>query len=101
MLPQDFINLLHLANGISYNGADVWAIFPNKDCFKDIKKENLSLKFESKQGLLLLGINDFDYLAYNQLNNLYQIIDRQDWEVLSQSSNLSEMLSYLLKIDDE
>lgn len=99
MLPQSFVNFLHFANGISYNGADVWAIFPKQNYFKDIKKENLSLKFERKNELLFLGINDFDYLAYNQAENLYQIIDKDDWEVLSQSSDLSEMLSQILRIE--
>lgn len=101
MLPQSFVDFLHSANGVSYNGAEIWAIFTNQACFKDIKKENLSLKFESNKNLLILGINDFDYLAYNQAEKLYQIIDRQDWEVLSQSADLSEMLSYILKIDNE
>lgn len=99
MLPQDFINLLHFANGISYDGAEVWAIFPLKDCFKDIKKENLGMKFEIQGNLLILGINDFDYLAYNKTENLYQIIDRQDWDVLAQSTDLSEMLSQILRIE--
>lgn len=99
MLPLDFINLLHFANGISYDGAEVWAIFPQQDCFKDIKKENLGLKFERNNNLLILGINDFDYLAYNKAENLYQIIDRQDWDVLAQSPDLSEMLSHILKIE--
>lgn len=101
ILPADFVQLLHFANGIAYDGAEIWAIFPNQNCFKDIKKENLGLKFENKLDLLILGANDLDYLAYNGAQEMYQIIDRQDWKVLRQSSNLSEMLSQILKIDNE
>lgn len=99
MLPQDFINLLHFANGISYNGAEIWAIFPNGENFKDIKKENLNRKLEADDNLLVLGTNDFDLIAYNKSENIYQIIDRQDNEVLDQSSNLAEMLSWILRLE--
>lgn len=101
MLPQDFINLLHLANGISYDGAEVWAIFNSQNCFKDIKTENLSLQFEKADHLLILATNDFDYLAYNQNQNLYQILDRKDFAILRQSKCLTAMLSDILKIEDE
>lgn len=99
MLPQDFINLLHFANGISYDGAEIWAILPQPNSFRDIKKENLSRLVEVDDKLLILGTNDFDYLAYNKAKNLYQIIDRHDGELLAKSSDLLAMLSQILRVD--
>lgn len=99
-MPNEFTELLHHANTINYDGAFVFGINPNS-YFLDILSENLRLELSDSENLLILGGDNFEYLAYNQKDECYQIIDKEDMEVLETYSQLSEALSYILKIDDE
>ena len=99
-MPTEFTELLHHTNTINYDGVFIFGINPNS-YFLDILSENLRLELPNSENILILGGDDFEYLAYNPKDDCYQIIDKDDMKVLETYSRLPEALSYILKIDDE
>lgn len=97
-LPTSFIEFLHSCNAVSYDGAKVFGISPKHKNFLDIIKENSNNKLTQSQKMIVLGYDAFDYLAYNQEKSNYQIIDKQDLEVLEEYNDLELALLYILKI---
>ncbi len=100
LLPDEFVEFLHYFNGISYNGSVIYGIYTNEN-LQDISNTNTSIIHPLHKDLVFLGHNDFDYLAYNQKHQIYQIIDKADFEVLEEYQDLSPALQHILKIDYE
>lgn len=100
LLPAEYIELLHHYNGILYNNAALYGISPLGDFFLDILKENILIN-NSDPNKIYLGDNDFDYLAYNQIEHSYQIIDKEDKEVLHTYSDIFSAVKHILKINDD
>lgn len=99
-LPQDFITFLHSYNGINYNGGIICGIYTYGNS-QDISTLNHSINHPLHNDLLFFGYDEFDYLAYNQKYNVYQIIDKSDLEVLEEYSDFSNAVQHILKINDE
>ncbi len=100
-IPDSFLEILHTFNAASCNGSHVYGISPKNQYLSDIFRENMS--HNRNPNILLLGCNEFDYLGYNQLSKSYQIIDKEDAEVLEEypEKELNLALTYILKIIDE
>lgn len=99
-LPQDFITFLKSYNGFENNGGTICGIYKNKN-IDDISILNTSILHPLHKDLVFLGYDDFDYLAYNQRHQVYQIIDKDDLEVLEEYTDLSLAIQHILKIDYE
>lgn len=97
-LPESFVELLRHYNSIAHNGARIYGIMPGKENFYDIVTENRHLNLPAKQERIILGADNFDYLAYNQNKRVYQIIDKEDLEVLEEYQQIEPALLYMLKI---
>lgn len=100
-IPDSFLKILHTFNAVSFNGSHIFGISPENQYLTDIFKANIS--HNRNPNILLLGCNEFDYLGYNQLSKSYQIIDKEDAEVLEEypERELELALTYILKIIDE
>ena len=99
-LPEEFVNFLHIYNGINYNGGVICGIYSYGN-LQDISTINETIKHPLHKDLSFLGYDDFDYLAYNQKYKVYQIIDKSDLEVLEEYSDFSSAAQHILKINDE
>lgn len=101
LIPDSFLDVLHTFNAVSWNGAHIYGISPKNANFSDILNENI--RRNRNPEILLLGCDEFDYLGYNKNSKSYQIIDKEDAEVLEEYSEreLELALTYILKIIDE
>lgn len=97
-IPNSFLELLHTYNAISYDGAEIFGIFPNEKSFFDIVKANLMSPFNNKSNIVVLGCDEFDYMVYNTQGSTYQIIDKEDLEVLEEYTDIEQALYHILKI---
>ena len=77
-IPQTYADFLRQYNGIKANGAYLFGATVDNDL--DIV--DLNEQMAKPGGTLLLGYNDFDLLVFNFANKQYQIVDREDMEVL-------------------
>lgn len=98
MLPDAFLELLHNFNAVSYDGARIFGIAPDKKIFMDIVLANQMSPLAGKQNMVVLGCDEFDYLAYNTQAQTYQIIDKEDLEVLEEYSEIEPAIRHILKI---
>lgn len=97
-VPQDYLKLLQQYNGLSYNGGWLAGIHPRHNLFIDIYNLNKQVRHPLSQNTIILGVNDFDYMAFNHKWQVYQIIDKDDLEVLEEYQQLEQALNYILKI---
>ena len=77
-IPQTYADFLKQYNGLKANGAYLFGATVDNDL--DIV--DLNEQMTKPDGTLLLGYNDFDLLVFNFANKQYQIVDREDMEVL-------------------
>lgn len=98
MVPDSFLELLHLYNAINYDGANIFGISPEGKVFLDLVIANKMSRFSGKPQMVILGCDEFDYIAYNAQKSLYQIIDKEDMEVLEEYSDIEQALRHILKI---
>ena len=97
-LPHDFLEFLHRCNGISYDGAAIFGIAPEGRIFLDLVQANKMSPLSGFPELVILGCDEFDYLAYNAERRQYQIIDKEDSEVLEEYSDIEPAILHILKI---
>lgn len=100
LMPERFIEFLHHFNGLTYNDATIFGIY-TKENYNDISITNTSIFHPLHKDLLFLGHNSFDYLAFNRRHEVYQIIDKVDFQVLEEYTDFSLAVRHILKIDDE
>lgn len=98
MLPDAFLVILHSFNAVSYDGARIFGINPESKNFMDIVLANQMSPLAGKQNIVILGCDEFDYLAYNTETQTYQIIDKEDLEVLEEYSEIEPAIKHILKI---
>lgn len=98
MLPEDFLEFLHNFNAAAYDGAKIFGIAPDGKIFMDIVLANQMSPLAGKQNMVLLGCDELDYLAYNTQTQTYQIIDKEDLEVLEEYSEIEPAIKHILKI---
>ncbi|MDR1694193.1 MAG: hypothetical protein LBR70_03255 [Lactobacillaceae bacterium] len=97
-IPNSFIDFLESINGINYKGGEIFGINPPSNLAGDILDINLKQERFIKSKYIILGVDDFDYLVYNQEKSLYQIIDKSDLEVLEEYPEAERAISYILKV---
>ena len=73
-------------------------IYPENPEFPDLLRLNLRVRHPLCRDLIILGVNEMDYLGYNHKWQVYQIIDKDDFEVLEEYHELTAALNDILKI---
>lgn len=98
-IPSDYLHFLHFCNGLQYQDAWLLGIFEEHTQINDICRFNLQISHPLSKDIIFLGFDEFDLLGYNQKWNGYQIIDKDDFEVLEEYQDLETALNYILKIE--
>lgn len=99
-LPSEFVEFLHNSNGIISDGGVICGIHSNKNN-TDISTLNILIFHPLHKDMVFLGYDDFDYLAYNQKHKVYQIIDKDDLEVLEEYTDFTSAARHILKTNDD
>lgn len=97
-VPDEYLQLLHFSNGLRGNGSLLAGIYPENPEFPDLLRLNLRVRHPLCRDLIILGVNEMDYLGYNHKWQVYQIIDKDDFEVLEEYHELTAALNDILKI---
>lgn len=97
-MPNSYVNFLEHINGINYNGGEIFGVKPPRNLAGDVLDINLRQERFPKSNFLVLGVDEFDYLVYNQEQILYQIIDKSDLEVLEEYPDVENAIWHILKI---
>ena len=100
-IPSEYLNFLHFCNGLNYQDAWLLGIFAEHTQINDICRFNLQIAHPLTQDFIILGFDEFDLLGYNHKYRVYQIIDKDDFEVLEEYEDLETALNYILKIEHE
>ena len=79
MIPRHYADFLHRYNGIKYDGTYLFGATVDDDM--DIIDKNEQM--DKPQNCILLGYNEFDLLCYNFKLKQYQVVDREDLEVMN------------------
>lgn len=77
-IPPTYVAFLKHHNGIKANGSFLFGATVDDEL--DIIDQNEQLQRPEKT--ILLGCNGFDLLGYNYEKKVYQIIDREDFEII-------------------
>ena len=97
-IPPEYQRFLLYCNGLSYQGSYLGGIYPQSDTLTDLLRLNKEIHHPLSHNLIILGFNEMDYLAYNHKWQVYQLIDKQDLEVLEEYAEIEPALNHLLKI---
>lgn len=97
-VPDEYLQLLRFSNGLRGNGSLLAGIYPENPEFPDLLRLNLLVRHPLCRDLIILGVNEMDYLGYNHKWQVYQIIDKDDFEVLEEYHELTAALNDILKI---
>lgn len=97
-VPDEYLQLLRFSNGLRSNGSLLAGIYPENPEFPDLLRLNLRVRHPLCRDLIILGVNEMDYLGYNHKWQVYQIIDKDDFEVLEEYHELTAALNDILKI---
>lgn len=97
-VPDEYLQLLRFSNGLHGNGSLLAGIYPENPELPDLLRLNLRVRHPLCRDLIILGVNEMDYLGYNHKWQVYQIIDKDDFEVLEEYHELTAALNDILKI---
>ena len=97
-VPDEYLQLLRFSNGLRGNGSLLAGIYPENPELPDLLRLNLRVRHPLCRDLIILGVNEMDYLGYNHKWQVYQIIDKDDFEVLEEYHELTAALNDILKI---
>ena len=98
-LPQDWITFLHAYNSLSHDGVNLFGLHPRDETDMDILYENILIEQIPHETLLILGMDELDYLAWNEESKAYQRIDKGSLEVLNTYKNCKIALSDFLSLE--
>lgn len=98
-LPQDWITFLHAYNSLSHDGVSLFGLHPRDETDMDIVYENILIENIPHEKLLILGMDELDYLAWNEKAKVYQRIDKGSFEVLNTYKNCKIALSDFLSLE--
>lgn len=97
-LPAEYVSFLKDCNAVAAEGSCLFGILPAADNARDIVNANIAYNLPDKNFQIILGENEFDLLIYNHRTERYQIIDKEDLEVLEEYSELKKAICNILKI---
>lgn len=97
-LPQAYAEFLKECNGFQGEGCCLYGIYPEQGNFNDIVNANRGSGDFSNKTRIILGENEFDYLIYDKAKEEYQIVDKNDKEVLEEYNDLEEAIIHILKL---
>ncbi len=100
-LPDDYIEFLHLSNGISYKNMSFYGTNAvEEERMPDLVSANDKFfsHYNSKH-LVLLGSDKHNYFVYNEEINMYEIIEKEDLEQVEEFEEFEDILSEFFEND--
>ena len=99
-LPESLMRILYVSNGISCNSSRVFGVSWDEP-LNDLVSQNIG--FNADKESLIAGASEMDLLVYKPQKKTYQILDRDDMEVLEEygEDDLLKAVSVFLKISNE
>ncbi len=100
-LPDDYIEFLHLTNGLVYGYISLYgtnAVEEERMLDLVTANEKFLEEYDDKK-LLLLGHNRSSLLVYNRETELYEIVDQEELEMVDEFEDFEEMLSEFFEGD--
>lgn len=97
-LPAGFREFLAAINGVYYDGAEIFGIYPQGGDFQDIVAANVSAEWEDGTHALLLGQSEGEFLLYDEDEAVYKLIDKFDECEWGCYEDWEKAAGYLLKI---
>ena len=98
-LPDDFANLLRLANGFSNEDVRIFgAEVQDSSRFDDLLTYNRRLFHDKPANWLVLGRDDYWFLIYIPSVKSYQVVDQDTLQPEISSESLEEPLLSILRI---
>lgn len=96
MIPRSYVDFLRIYNGAKHNGAYLFGATVEDDM--DIIDKNEQM--DKPENTILLGYNEFDLLCYNFRLKQYQIVDRNDFEIMNEYSEdeIDEALNAIFNV---
>lgn len=64
-VPDEYLQLLRFSNGLRGNGSLLAGIYPENPELPDLLRLNLRVRHPLCRDLIILGVNEMDYLGYN------------------------------------
>ena len=89
-IPHSYSSFLKVYNGIKRDGAYLFGATIDDDL--DIVDKNKDMM--KPENSLLLGYNEFDLLIFNYAIKKYQIVDREDFDIIDEYNE--DEISYAL-----
>ena len=99
-IPESFMQVLHASNGISYDSSVILGTFTHEP-LQDIVSQNI--RFGTDENTLILGLSEMDFFVYKPKKKTYQIVDRDDFEVLSEypEEDVLKAIEAFLRVSNE
>lgn len=96
-IPDVWMDILRMSNGVWFNGGEIYGVQPDNLSFRDIVAENQDIVWEKTDGVLLLGENDNELLAYDE-DGWFYILDKDDETVWNKTKDAKAAVRYILKL---
>lgn len=100
-IPADYLELLHAFNSLSYDGSHLFGIRPRPESDLDILYENALIELPEPGSALVLGLDEMEYLIWNNRQKSYQTIDKDSFQVLNTYKTCETALLDFLKLSDD
>lgn len=97
-ISPEYAEFLKNYNGMSYDGGCLYGIGPHILKNLDILEINQRLRRYDCRERIILGHDEFDWLAYHPGRGTYQLLDKEDAALLEEFTSLSQALRYIIKI---
>ncbi len=97
-LPQDFIQVLKMYNGLSYDGNVIFGINTDNNFFPDLLDFNLKVINGKNSNSLILGRDEEFLLVWQAQNQSYSIVDADDFSEHRLAPDLFWAILWILKI---
>ncbi len=94
-LPDDYIEFLHLSNGLIYRNIYFYGTSEvEEERMPDMitANEDFISEYDSKH-LVLVGNDRHNLFVYNSETKMYEIVEKEDLEVVEEFEDLEDMMS--------
>lgn len=99
-LPDEYVELLKKSNGLTHDDIRVFGVdIKDNNWFDDIFSYNTQTAKLQSLKWIILGRDNEMFLIYDEIRNMYHVVDQDDFSIDVSSNSLVEILVYFLHLD--